>query len=81
MKSYNIEIITICIPDLRTVLWINYENKEQNYSLFMIIKTLDLPGYFLQNLDGVSMSIWILVAFMTLIPAYFGAGKILSKYI
>ncbi|OLS02273.1 GerAB/ArcD/ProY family transporter [Tissierella creatinophila] len=51
----------------------------QNFSLVMIAKTVDLPGYFLQNLDGVVMAIWILVVFATFAPAFFGAGKILSN--
>ncbi len=53
--------------------------QEQNHSLFVIAKTLDLPGYFLQNLDGIIMALWILVTFTTFIPSYFGAGKILSN--
>lgn len=51
----------------------------QNFSLLMIAKTVDLPGYFLQNLDGVVMAIWILVVFATFAPAFFGTGKILSN--
>lgn len=53
--------------------------QEQSFSLLMIAKVVDLPGYFLQNLDGVVMSIWTLVVFATFAPAFFGAGKILSS--
>lgn len=53
--------------------------QEQNHSLFVMAKTLDVPGYFLQNLDGIIMALWILVTFTTFIPSYFGTGKILSN--
>lgn len=51
----------------------------QSFSLLMIAKTVDLPGYFLQNLDGVVMAIWILVVFATFAPSFFAAGKVLSS--
>src|SRR5690606_8729114 len=49
------------------------------YPVLMLIKQLDLPGFFLENLDGLIMALWVLVVFATVTPAYFGAGKILSK--
>ena len=44
-----------------------------------MIKEIDLPGYFIENLDGVAMAFWVLVIFGTMGPAYYSAGKILSK--
>lgn len=53
--------------------------ERQVYPVLMLAKLIDLPGYFLQNLDGVFMAIWVLVIYATMAPAYFAAGKILSK--
>lgn len=53
--------------------------QAQNFSLLMVTKTINLPGYFLQNVDGIIVSIWILITFSTFAPAFFGTGKILSN--
>lgn len=53
--------------------------QRQMFPSIMLAKLIDLPGYFLQNLDGVFMAIWVLVIYSTMGPAYFAAGKILSK--
>lgn len=53
--------------------------KRQVYPALMLAKHIDLPGYFLQNLDGVFMAIWVLIIFASMSPVYFSAGKILSK--
>ena len=53
--------------------------KADPYPLLLITKLVDLPGYFLQNLDGVIMTIWIMVIFSTMLPMYYSSGKILSK--
>lgn len=50
-----------------------------NFPVIQISKQLDLPGYFLENLDGLVMALWIIVVFATMAPVYFGAGKIFSK--
>lgn len=52
---------------------------RQTSPVLMLAKLIDLPGYFLQNIDGLFMAIWVLVVFSTMSPAYFGAGKIMSK--
>lgn len=53
--------------------------QRQTYPILMLAKLIDLPGYFLQNLDGIFMAIWVLVVFATMSPAYFASGKILGK--
>ena len=50
-----------------------------NFPVIQISKQLDLPGYFLENLDGLVMALWVAVVFATMAPVYFGAGKIFSK--
>lgn len=55
--------------------------KRQIYPTLMLAKHIDLPGYFLQNLDGIFMSIWVLIIFASMSPIYFVAGKTLSKIV
>lgn len=53
--------------------------QRQTFSVLVLAKLVDLPGYFLENLDGLVMAIWVIVVFGTMAPAYFAAGKVLSK--
>lgn len=53
--------------------------KSDPFPLLMIAKLIDLPGYFLQNLDGLVTAIWVIVIFTTLAPVFYSSGKILSK--
>ncbi len=49
------------------------------YPILLLVRQLDLPGFFLENLDGVIMALWVLVVFATMVPNYFAGAKILSK--
>lgn len=53
--------------------------QRQNFPTLSVIKEIDLPGFFIENLDGIAMAIWVLIVFATMGPTYFSAGKILSK--
>lgn len=53
--------------------------QRQAFPTIALVKEIDLPGFFIENLDGVAMSIWVLVIFGTMAPAYYSAGKILSN--
>lgn len=53
--------------------------ENQTFPILILIRHLDLPGFFLQNLDGFVMALWILVVFSTIAPPFYGAGKILSE--
>lgn len=53
--------------------------KSDPFPLLMVTKLIDLPGYFLQNLDGLVMAIWVMLIFSTITPFHYSAGKILSK--
>ncbi len=44
-----------------------------------LVKQVDLPGLFLENLDGIVTTLWVLVVFGTLAPTYFSSGKILAN--
>ncbi|NLL82302.1 MAG: endospore germination permease [Tissierellia bacterium] len=51
------------------------------YPILMLIRQLDLPGFFLENLDGLLIAFWVIVVFSTTAPVYYGAGKILASII
>lgn len=68
----SVYIMTIAQFSIRQV-------ERQTWPVLTLVKIVDLPGYFLENLDGLIMSTWVLVIFATMAPIYFGAGKILSK--
>lgn len=53
--------------------------KRQSFPILMVAKLIDLPGAFLQNLDNIFMTIWVVVVFSTMGATYFGAGKVISK--
>ena len=84
LKSSIIAIITITLIYfslfMMTLTQFSIEQiKSQAFPVLIVAKLVDLPGYFLQNLDNIFMSIWVIVVFATVAPAYFGAGKVLSK--
>lgn len=53
--------------------------ERQNFPILMVAKMIDLPGFFLQNLDTIFMSIWVMVGFGTMGPTCFGASKTISE--
>ena len=53
--------------------------KSDPHPVLMLAKLIDLPGYFLQNLDGLVLTIWVIAIFSTIVPVTFSTGKILSK--
>lgn len=53
--------------------------KDQTFPTLSLVKEVDLPGLFIENLDGVVMSAWVIIVFGTLAPYYYSAGKILSN--
>src|SRR5699024_7185212 len=75
-------IVTISYLGIFFMTLANFSSKQiksQIYPVLMLAKQVDLPGYFLQNLDGLFMAIWILVVFASMAPTYFAMGKVLSK--
>lgn len=52
---------------------------RQLFPTLSLIKEVDLPGFFLENLDGFVMALWVLFIFATMTPAYYSAGTILSN--
>lgn len=52
---------------------------RQTFPILSLIKEIDLPGYFIENLDGLVVAIWVIVVFGTMAPLYYSSGKILSS--
>jgi len=52
--------------------------QRQSFPTLSLIKEIDLPGFFIENLDGLVMAVWVLVIFSTMAPIYYSAGKTLS---
>lgn len=50
-----------------------------NYPVFTLSRRVDLPGYFLENLDGLIMALWVIIIFGTMVPVYYSASKVLSN--
>ena len=55
-----------------------HQLKREIWPTIAIVKEVDLPGYFLENLDGIVMAIWVMVVYGTLGPFLHSAGVILS---
>lgn len=55
-----------------------HQLKRQIWPTIALVKEVDLPGYFLQNLDGIVMALWVMVVYGTIGPALHFSGVILS---
>lgn len=79
---YAIGIVTAIYLLTFIMTLVNFSQEQiisQNYPVLVLIRQLDMPWLFLENLDGLVMSLWILVVFATIVPAYFAVGKYSSK--
>lgn len=84
MKFSSLAIVTVILMYVSvyivTLAQFSIKQVERHtWPVLTLVKIVDLPGYFIENLDGLVMSTWVLVIFATMAPVYFGAGKILSK--
>lgn len=55
--------------------------QNQTFPTLSFIKEIDLPGLFIENLDGFVMGIWVVIIFATMAVYYYGSGKILSSIV
>ena len=53
--------------------------KVNIWPLLAYVKAIDLPGLFIERLDGIMLSIWILTVFTTMISLYYIVTYSLSK--
>lgn len=79
---YALIIITVIYVAIYVVCIAHFSVEQLQRQIFPVLqlaKQVDLPGFFLENLDGLVMALWVLVVASTFIPSYFGAGKVISK--
>ena len=55
-----------------------HQLKREIWPTIAIVKEIDLPGYFLENLDGIIMAIWVMVIYGTLGSFLHFSGVVLS---
>lgn len=53
--------------------------KRLPWPTLSLVKEIDFPGLFLENLDGLVTTIWVLVVFGTLAATYFSSAKVLAN--
>lgn len=55
------------------------ETKRLLWPTLSLMKTIDLPGAFIENIEGIVMGLWVLSVFTSLSPFYYSAALILCK--
>lgn len=55
--------------------------QRQTFPTLSFVKEIDLPGFFIENLDGFVMAIWVVIIFATMSVYYYSAAKVLSKMV
>lgn len=53
--------------------------RRQVFPTLSLVKEVDLPGFFIENLDGLVMAFWVIVVFSTMAAFYFASGMVLSN--
>lgn len=79
---YAITTITLIYLIAFIMVITNFSTEQvigQSYPVLVLIRQLDIPGFFLENLDGLVMALWVIVVFVTMVPGYFALGKFSSK--
>ena len=49
------------------------------YPVLMLIRQINLPWFFLENLDGLVIAFWVIVVFGTVAPIFYSAGKVAAN--
>ncbi|QIB27732.1 GerAB/ArcD/ProY family transporter [Caloranaerobacter azorensis] len=65
-------IVSLCrfgVNEVKHLLW----------PILSIMKTIDLPGAFIENIEGIVMGLWVLSVFASLSPFYYSSALILCK--
>ena len=53
--------------------------KRFPWATLSLVKEIDFPGLFLENLDGIVTTLWVLVVSGTIAPGYFSLAKVLAN--
>lgn len=56
-----------------------FELKREIWPSLSIMREVELPGFFVENIDGLILAAWILVVFATLGPTLYSGSVVLSK--
>lgn len=56
-----------------------HELKKQIWPSISIMREIELPGFFIENLDGIMMATWVLIVFATMGPLMYTGGVVLSS--
>jgi len=52
---------------------------DQAWPILALSKSVEFPGAFVENVDGIVMATWVLITFTTLAPALFANALIISR--
>lgn len=55
--------------------------QRQTFPTLSIVKEIDLPGFFIENLDIFVIGVWVIVIFSTMAAYYYSLGKILANMV
>lgn len=55
-----------------------YQLQKEIWPSIAVVKEVDLPGFFLENLDGIAMASWVMVVYGTMGPFLYATGLIFS---
>lgn len=53
--------------------------KSEIWPTIAVANKIDLPGYFLENLDGIVLALWAIVVYATIGPLLYSGGKALAN--
>lgn len=53
--------------------------KSEIWPTIAVANKIDLPGYFLENLDGIVLALWVIVVYATIGPLLYSGGRYLAS--
>ncbi len=56
-----------------------HELRRQIWPSLVLIREIDFPGFFIENIDGIVMAVWVVVIFGTMGPFLYSSGIVLSS--
>ncbi|MBZ2175090.1 endospore germination permease [Schnuerera sp. xch1] len=56
-----------------------YQLKREIWPSVAVVKEVNLPGYFLENLDGIMLAIWVIAIYASLTSIFYIGGAVLSN--
>lgn len=55
------------------------DTKRLLWPVLSMIRSIEVPGSFIERLEGIVMTLWVLFAFTTIVPYIYGIGVVQSK--